>query len=262
MIYGDKTELLRKGLFDVQNEVGLGYGEEAYHQAYATWLGEQGIPFASKQSHVLKIGNGVAYTLQPDFVVWDCITIELKAVARRLRNEELVQLFDYLKCRGDKLGILVNMGLDRVFVRRLVYESSNGSINENLNSWKNCIDGDERELGKKVRQAIVNVFDQHGTGYGRKVTEKLLCCSLQSLHCPFKMSPVGSAYYQDKLVDKSHLDCLVIDGSLLLSFTALFDNNQFSISRSLSYMKTLGIKWGIAVNFGKTKLEITSLCCF
>ena len=38
MLYGDQTKVLRRGLFDVQNGVGLGRHEEAYHQAFKVWL--------------------------------------------------------------------------------------------------------------------------------------------------------------------------------------------------------------------------------
>jgi len=33
MIYEQQTGLLRRGLFEVHNEVGVGRSEEAYHQA-------------------------------------------------------------------------------------------------------------------------------------------------------------------------------------------------------------------------------------
>ena len=57
MIYQEKTRTLRKGLFEVQNEVGLGRQEEGYHQAYRIWLADNGIPFASKPPHPLMLSN-------------------------------------------------------------------------------------------------------------------------------------------------------------------------------------------------------------
>jgi hypothetical protein len=83
LIYEEKTELLRRGLFDVQNEVGLGKDEEAYHQAYKMWLDSEGVPHRSKPPHNLELGGEMAHTLYPDFVAWDAITIELKAPVNR-----------------------------------------------------------------------------------------------------------------------------------------------------------------------------------
>lgn len=92
MIYESQTLLLRKGFFEVQNEVGLGRHEEVYHQALALWLKSENIPHTSKEPYPLLLAGETAHTLYPDFVVWDKITIELKTVTRRLQDPEHVQI--------------------------------------------------------------------------------------------------------------------------------------------------------------------------
>ena len=150
LTHEQETYLLRRGLFEVQNEVGLGMHEEAYHQAYRIWLQSQGVRVLSKPPHRLHLRGEVACTLTPDFVVWDAITVELKALHRRLHDEEKVQLFDYLKCRGDHLGLLVNVGLDRVYVDRLAYTPSTPDLKEEWGQWTGRIPGSEREIGVRV----------------------------------------------------------------------------------------------------------------
>ena len=76
MIYEERTKLARRGLFEVQNEVGLGRREEAYHQAFRIWLEGLEVPHQSKAPHYLNLDGGVAHTLHPDFVLWDAITVE------------------------------------------------------------------------------------------------------------------------------------------------------------------------------------------
>ena len=66
--------------------------------------------------------------------------------------------------------------------------------------------------------------------------------------------------YHGIQVRESPLDCLVIEDCIVLTFTALFDNNEFNINRGKSYLKALGRDWGIAANFGKTKAEFTGIC--
>ena len=124
LIYEDETALLRKGLFDVQNEVGIGHREECYHKAMTIWLRKQGIPYTTKMALPLLLDNAPACTLYPDLTAWGKITLELKAVQRNLNPSEHVQIFNYLKAQDHKLGLLVNMGLDRVFVKRVVYENT------------------------------------------------------------------------------------------------------------------------------------------
>ncbi len=68
------------------------------------------------------------HRLFPDFTVWKSIPVELNAVPRRLDSTEFVQLFDYRKRRGDSLGLLFNVGLDRVFVDRVDYHPDHTRI--------------------------------------------------------------------------------------------------------------------------------------
>ncbi len=259
MLYEDKTEVLMRCLFDVQNEVGLGWREEAYHRACELWLGENGVPYRSKPAHHLLLAGEIAHTLFPDLVVWDAITIELKAVPRCVRDTEFVQIFDYLKCRGDRLGLLVNMGMDRVRVERVVYDALNCELRENWDYWRGRIEGRDRELGAAVRDALRDVYTAHTTGYGAEVFDSLIKARLRQCELPFVACPVAKAHFRNRKVDEWPLDCLVIDGRMLLTFTALFETNDFSINRGRSFMKALGIRWGVAANFGKKVAQINGL---
>lgn len=142
MILEQETKVLRGGLFEVQNEVGLGRQEEAYQRAYEIWLLNRGVAFRSKPPQPPLYRDEVAYTLFPDIVVWDQLKIEFKAIPRRLRPRDQIQLFNYLKCRNDRVGMLVNMGLDRVHVDRVVYDQPPQTVDENWASWKGKIGGD------------------------------------------------------------------------------------------------------------------------
>src|SRR5437588_8847215 len=112
LLYEEETHVLRRCFFDVQNEVGKGRQEAAYHQACLLWFQEHRLPIISKMPHRLMLRGEEAHSLFPDFVGWNAISVELKAVPRNLTRSEFVQIFDYLKCRRDRLGLLVNMGLD------------------------------------------------------------------------------------------------------------------------------------------------------
>lgn len=120
LVYEEKTKVLRRCLFDVQNEVGLGRHEEKYHQGCKLSFEEKGIPFASKPPQPLLLDGEAAYVLYPDFVAWDSITVELKAVPRSLNQSEFVQIFDiqfninrglsFLRATGLNWGIAANFG--------------------------------------------------------------------------------------------------------------------------------------------------------
>jgi GxxExxY protein len=207
------------------------------------------------------LGNDEAYVLYPDLVVWDSITVELKALPRSLGRGEIVQLFDYLKCRDERLGLLVNMGLDRVTDQRFVYESPAAELIEDWSYWHDAIDGSDRELGIAVCEGIRFLYESHGTGYGDEVFSRLILSALTRQGLNVSTRPTSKAYFRGVEVDHSPLDCLVVEDRLVIVFTALFDDVQFSTRRGLSYMHSLGLQWGLAVDFGKTKARMTGLRC-
>ena len=196
LVYQDQTRLLRKCFFDVQNEIGLGRKEEAYHRACTLWLRHNRVPFRSKLPHHLLLVGSVAHTLIPDLVIADSITIELKTVPRKLASFEYVQLFDHLKCRNDRLGLLVNLGLDRVHVKRIVYDAPKYQLTENWQHWTGMIDGRPREVGMKIRSALATVFDGHATGYGQETTNKLVRYAINQHQLACRIAPYSKAYYQ------------------------------------------------------------------
>lgn len=259
MIYEDKTALIRRGLFDVQNEVGLGRNEASYHRAFCSWLAEHAIPHASKQPHPIKLYEKTAHMLYPDIVVWDAITIELKALPRRLRAEDWVQIINYLKCRGDKLGLLVNMGLDRVYVERIVYDRPACEMSENWEAWGKETPAIIRDIGRAVQNLLSDIYLEHQTGFGSEIVEELLICGLREKGLSFIMNPHGPAVFRGEALGLSPLACMVVEKTLLITYTALFDDNDFNIRRGLSFIEALGLNWGLAINFGKHKLEVNGL---
>ena len=201
----------------------------------------------------------MAHTLVPDFVVWDDITIELKAVPRSLRQAEFVQLFDYLKCRGDPLGLLVNMGLDRVHVQRIVYEEKPKQLIEDWDYWADAVEGRARKVGALIRDTLRDIFQTHTTGYGSEVLTKLILFGLARRGLATVESPTAKVVYKDVTLRESHVQCLLVEDSVVLTFAAQFDNNDFNINRGRSYLKALGKQWGVAANFGKSQAQITGI---
>jgi GxxExxY protein len=259
LFYEERTKLLIGGFFEVQNEVGLGRDEEAYHRACKLWFAAQGIPAASKPPLPLRLRGQEVYVLFPDFVVWDEITIELKALPRKLGPAEELQLFDYLRARPCRLGMLVNFGLNRVHFERRIYDPPETTLVEDWSYWSGAVTGRDREIGLAIRSALRSVYDAHRTGYGAEVVEKLVLSALRLEGLSVVERPVAKAFFHDIEVHESALDCFVIEGRFVLSLTALFEDNEFNMSFGLSHLRTLDLPWGVAVNFGRTEVEIAGL---
>jgi len=89
----------------------------------------QGVPYVPKKSLALEYkGCPLRSTYEPDFICYDKIVLELKAV-RELTDEHRAQVQNYLKATGLKLGLLVNFGhypkaeVERIVAERGRYEN-------------------------------------------------------------------------------------------------------------------------------------------
>ncbi len=96
--------------FEVYNEMGCGFLENVYQECLGIEFAQRSLPFVAKQElkiaykqHLLKC------VYLPDFVCFDRIIVELKALAA-LTNEHRSQVHNYLKATGHKLGLLINFG--------------------------------------------------------------------------------------------------------------------------------------------------------
>ena len=253
LLFEEETHLLRRCFFDVQNEVGTGRQEEAYHQACMLWFAEHRLPVVSKLPHRLIVRGEEAHSLFPDFVGWDAISVELKAVPRHLSPAEFVQLFDYLKCRRDRVGLLVNMGLDRVEVERVVYDPPETEWLENWDAWTDHIDGEDRAAGRAIREALRNVYAEHTTGYGEEVLTKIVLCALRQQGLSVTVSPLAKAFYRSVEVHELALACLVANERIVVTLSALFGTNDFNVSRGRFYLKTLDLRWAIAADLARNE---------
>ncbi len=92
------------------NELGSGFLEAVYHEAMEIELAARAIPFEShKDLRILYKGRPLKKNYEADFVCYEQIVVELKAL-ERLTTKDEAQLFNYLKATGLHLGLLINFG--------------------------------------------------------------------------------------------------------------------------------------------------------
>lgn len=113
------SEKIIAAAYKVHNELGNGFLEKVYKNALAIELGEAGIKYAVEFPlkvlyHNIAVGDYFA-----DIIVEDKIIVELKAVSK-LESAHEVQLVNYLKATGIKVGLLINFG-QSVEVKRRIF---------------------------------------------------------------------------------------------------------------------------------------------
>jgi GxxExxY protein len=119
--YEEESYRIRGAVFEVYREMGCGFLEAVYQECLEKELGKQGIPFAAQQELVLHYkGDRLEQIYKPDFICFDRIIVELKAV-KELAGEHRAQVHNYLKATGLELGLLVNFGhYPKVEIERIV----------------------------------------------------------------------------------------------------------------------------------------------
>ena len=89
---------------------GVGFTEPVYQECLEIELAYQEIPFeAQKKLKLAYRGRELKQTFKPDFICYEKIVLEIKAVSN-LVDEHRAQLLNYLNATESKLGLLVNFG--------------------------------------------------------------------------------------------------------------------------------------------------------
>ncbi len=104
---------------NVHNALGRGFTEKVYQEALAIEFQEKGIPFQREvEIHAVYKGNTLSATFIPDFICYDKIIVELKAVTE-LDDMHRAQALNYAKVAGSNLALLINFGETRLVAERL-----------------------------------------------------------------------------------------------------------------------------------------------
>ena len=116
--HGELTEKVIGIFFDIYNELGHGFLESVYEEAFSVSLAENGIFFQRQLAvpvwfHGQKIGD-----FRADLLVDSKVIVELKA-ARQMDSSCERQLLNYLRATDIELEILFNFG-PKAEIRRYV----------------------------------------------------------------------------------------------------------------------------------------------
>jgi len=106
---------------EVHRELGCGFLEAVYQEAFERELTAQAVPFKSQP--VLEIfykNERMNKTYQPDFICFDQIVVELKALSG-LTGVEESQVINYLKASNLAVGLLINFGAKSLEYKRFIY---------------------------------------------------------------------------------------------------------------------------------------------
>ena len=110
VVYKDESYQIMGACFEVYKEKGCGFVEAVYQECLEIELGLQNLPFKSQAELLLWYkGKQLKQKFIPDFLLFDKIVVELKAV-KELTDEHRAQVHNYLRATDFRLGLLINFG--------------------------------------------------------------------------------------------------------------------------------------------------------
>ena len=120
LIYSDETYKLIGLCMKVHRELGCGFLEPVYQEAYEMILKAEGVPYQREKSlPIYFMGQKLTKEYFADFVCYDKIILEFKAVSSLTAAHE-AQLMNYLKASKMRMGLLCNFAETSFVYRRFV----------------------------------------------------------------------------------------------------------------------------------------------
>ena len=125
MVVKDKrdpyTHAIIGAAMEVHRELGCGFLETVYQEALALEMAERDILFEREVAlPVFYKGHRLDTSYRPDFICFEKIIVELKAISK-LTGVEEPQIINYLKATGSECGLLLNFGLTSLEYKKFIY---------------------------------------------------------------------------------------------------------------------------------------------
>ncbi len=120
LIYKDEVFAIVGAAMEVHKELGCGFLEAVYQEAFQLELQSRNIPFVSqKQLPLFYKGQRLAKEYYADIICDNKIIVELKALDQ-LTPIATAQILNYLKATSLKVGLLINFGSTSLEWKRYV----------------------------------------------------------------------------------------------------------------------------------------------
>ncbi len=118
-LYKDLTYRIIGAAMEVHKELGPGFLESVYEEAFIVELKRLNIPFEQQQKYYVNYKGVDIKEYYCDLVIDDKVIIELKAI-KQIGDIERAQILNYLKVTKLRLGLLMNFGSESLEYERII----------------------------------------------------------------------------------------------------------------------------------------------
>jgi len=122
--YSDITKKIIGASMNVHCSLGNGFQEVIYQRALSIEFDNVGLTYNREQEMDIYYKGIKIGTRRVDFLVEDCVMVELKAVAQ-MEDVHLAQAINYLEAYGLEIGLLINFGSTSLQFKRVINSKMN-----------------------------------------------------------------------------------------------------------------------------------------
>ena len=257
--HSEKTSELRGLIYSVRNELKGGWSEEVYHQALVHALQDSGIPVDSKPRRPFLHRGVEVHLFEPDLIVWDTIILELKALPyqKEFAGEHYGQLIHYLKFWQKDLGLLVNFGPPRVIIRGVIWDEPELEVYEQYDEIQPYLSEQDKVSLRQIRQHILTLAWQCGLGYPETMYRRLIAVEMAHHHLSCTSDVGVISTWNGHSLPRQVIPHLRVADKYLVHVRSLLQYpTGYDFTATKSYLRNLGLNFGLVVNFGRHQLQI------
>ena len=119
----DLTEVIIGLAYEVHNELGFGFLEKVYENAFVLELKKKGLQVEQQKGIEVMYKNELVGKYIADIIINNKVIVELKSVQNLDKIHE-VQLVNYLKATSIEVGLLINFSKSAQVKRKILDNSS------------------------------------------------------------------------------------------------------------------------------------------
>jgi len=242
---------------EIHRELGPGLDEVFYRELLSARLKEAGIEHGSRVRESLVHRGHVADIFEADLLFRPRLVAELKCLRGGFDAEHYVQVFCYLKFWKLPAALLLDFGKESLVHRRVNYTPAEFQPLNPDDLMQAAPDlGADHLLGVSLRQSVVRIASQYGTGYRDSTYRGLLAADLTAEGIGCTTAPVVSVRSSGRLLGETRCDCLNVGGRVGVLVLALRDAiSAADIAILRNYVRLLDLPHGLVLNFAKDRLE-------
>ncbi|MCK5331101.1 MAG: GxxExxY protein [Candidatus Marinimicrobia bacterium] len=118
-LYKDLTYRIIGAAMEVHKELGPGFLESVYEEAFIVELKRLNISFEQQKKYYVNYKGIDIKEYYCDLVIDDKVIVELKAI-KQIGDIERAQILNYLKVTKLRLGLLINFGGESLEYERII----------------------------------------------------------------------------------------------------------------------------------------------